>query len=342
MLQEQDTLGNAVVSYLHGDDLIARTTPADTRYYHYDGLGSTRLLTDETGTETDSYTYKAYGDLEHSTETSDNAYRYAGEQYEASLGYYYLRARYYDPNLGRFTQMDSYVGDPQTPISLHKYAYANLDPALMVDPSGQFSSLGDLMTGIAGRAAISFRSLGVRNARVYIRAAIKAAKQALKRIAKNCARSRSKPKQCRLDFPLIFFGEDVKTQTEHVADAELDGKLPILSRKIPKWRPGWYRSKKGTACEGKTVLGTGKHCDEYPFNSSHQGGPQNYDRNRVSLRPINTTDNLKAGAYLGVFYRLCKVKGVGGSLPPKNETSYFGVVPAMALPITVPWCGIKK
>ncbi len=49
---------------------------------------------------------------------------------------YYLRARYYDQGIGRFTQMDTWMGRNHDPVSLHKYLYAGNDPVLMIDPSG--------------------------------------------------------------------------------------------------------------------------------------------------------------------------------------------------------------
>ncbi|TXI81902.1 MAG: hypothetical protein E6Q39_00415 [Crocinitomicaceae bacterium] len=43
---------------------------------------------------------------------------------------YYLRSRYYNPSIGRFTQMDSYMGQSNNPITLHKYLYANANPVM--------------------------------------------------------------------------------------------------------------------------------------------------------------------------------------------------------------------
>ncbi|TXH67826.1 MAG: RHS repeat-associated core domain-containing protein [Thiothrix sp.] len=125
-------------SYSYGDDLVSQTEGTATHYYHYDGLGSTRALSDTSGTLTDTYAYDAFGDVLSQTGTTDNTYRFTGEQYDASLDQYYLRARYYDQGVGRFTQQDSWMGDNSDPITLHKYLYANSDPVNHTDPSGQF------------------------------------------------------------------------------------------------------------------------------------------------------------------------------------------------------------
>jgi len=63
---------------------------------------------------------------------------------EASNGRaYYLRARYMNPSGGRFTQQDTFAGIDMRPVSLHKYLYANADPANGRDPSGHMT-LGEV------------------------------------------------------------------------------------------------------------------------------------------------------------------------------------------------------
>lgn len=139
-----DLSTEAEVRYTYGDDLIAqhrRTSPttAESRTFHYDGLGSTRLLTNAAGVTTDTYAFTAFGELEGSTGITVNDYLYTGEQYDPNLGFYYLRARYYNPAIGRFPTMDTYAGRIFEPKTLHKYLYANVDPISMVDPSGRVS-----------------------------------------------------------------------------------------------------------------------------------------------------------------------------------------------------------
>jgi len=55
------------------------------------------------------------------------------------LGSYYLRARYYKPDTGRFWTMDTYAGNNQDPLSLHKYLYAHNNPVNNTDPTGMFT-----------------------------------------------------------------------------------------------------------------------------------------------------------------------------------------------------------
>jgi RHS repeat-associated protein len=145
--------------YAIGDDRIRRFTPAiagsgsnpgipaGLRYYHADGLGSTRLLSDDTGAITDHYAYEAFGELDaaSSQQASGNAFLYTGEQLDPNSGFYYLRARYMSPASGRFTQQDAFEGIDMRPVSLHKYLYANANAVNGRDPSGHMT-LGEVNT----------------------------------------------------------------------------------------------------------------------------------------------------------------------------------------------------
>jgi len=72
---------------------------------------------------------------------------YSGEQFDADLQQQYLRARYYDQGSGRFNRLDPFKGSNSDPQSLHKYAYAHLNPVMGVDPSGRATfTLTEMMT----------------------------------------------------------------------------------------------------------------------------------------------------------------------------------------------------
>jgi RHS repeat-associated protein len=133
-------------------------------YYGYDGHSSVRYLTDATGVVTDSYTYDAFGALIHQTGTTPNAYLYAGEQFDTSLGLYYNRARYLNTNTGRFWTMDAYEGDRYDPASLHKYTYASSDPINGTDPSG-FLTIKEAMTIVTVVSVLS--NLGLAGYHLY-------------------------------------------------------------------------------------------------------------------------------------------------------------------------------
>jgi RHS repeat-associated protein len=136
-------------TYAAGHDLISQTqllpdgqggVAWKTHDFLYDGQGSVWGLADENGTVTDTYTYDAFGVLlREEGAGTPNTIRYTGEQWDADLGHYYLRARYYEPSRGRFWTQDSFEGFNADPISLHKYLYANANSVMYTDPSGRLS-----------------------------------------------------------------------------------------------------------------------------------------------------------------------------------------------------------
>ncbi len=99
-------------------------------------MGSTRILTDINGGVQNAYGYEAFGELDYQLSTIENNYLFTGEQFDNNVGFYYLRARYYNPNNGRFTQMDTYPGMQFEPLTLHKYLYTVNNPVNFIDPSG--------------------------------------------------------------------------------------------------------------------------------------------------------------------------------------------------------------
>jgi RHS repeat-associated protein len=134
--EEYATNGAVQASYVYGNDLITQTQGTQTSYYLVDGLGSTRLLTDTQGQVLNAYGYEAFGETVSQSGSASNKYQYAGEQFDAILGNYYLRQRFYDMLSGRFGRMDTYEGSPDSPMASHRYIYANDNPTIFVDPTG--------------------------------------------------------------------------------------------------------------------------------------------------------------------------------------------------------------
>ena len=139
-VMEEIVSGTVQRVYTYGLDLISQSQLMggtwSTSFYGYDGHGNVRFLTDAGGAITDTYDYDAFGNLTAATGSTPNTYLYAGEHYDANIGFYYLRARYYDQNAGRFATIDPYEGSIFDPVSLHKYLYAANDPVNKSDPSG--------------------------------------------------------------------------------------------------------------------------------------------------------------------------------------------------------------
>ncbi len=112
------------------------------RYAFRDHLGSTSVIANGGGTKLWEDRYKAFGDFRYTWIGGDGHipvqtdYRYTGQRYDAGIGLYDYRARWYDPALGRFIQPDAIVPQPGQPQSLNRYSYAGNNPLVYNDPSG--------------------------------------------------------------------------------------------------------------------------------------------------------------------------------------------------------------
>lgn len=171
VVEERDGSGELVSCHLYGHDLIAfddwitrvngfpeRLSTPERRWYQYDGLGSVRGLSNDDGVLVEEYTYEAFGTLiglrqldpatsqlvtqdpNSLASLTNNRYLFTGEQWDPDLGMYFLRARYLNPNTGRFHTEDTYEGRNDEPLTLHKYLYANSNPVTFIDPTGQFTA----------------------------------------------------------------------------------------------------------------------------------------------------------------------------------------------------------
>ena len=113
---ETEADGNTI-RYLRGYTLISSDSESARTYYHYvsDEQGSiTHVLgEDEKGLYQvcNRYVYGAFGDYRVCEEQAANRFGYTGQQYDTIAGQYYLRARYYNPVIARFTQEESRAGN---------------------------------------------------------------------------------------------------------------------------------------------------------------------------------------------------------------------------------------
>jgi len=142
-----DASGNVVAEYAQGegvDEPLALQRNGATAFYQADGLGSIISLTDASGAVTDTYAYDAFGNVIADGSTV-NPYRYTGREWDAETGLYYYRARYYDPQTGRFINEDpiGWVAGP------NGYAYVANNPLYFTDPEGlmaHFAHAGNVIT----------------------------------------------------------------------------------------------------------------------------------------------------------------------------------------------------
>ena len=110
---------------------ISQNNGSSSGYYLNDEQGSIRYLTGSDGSIRNHYRYSAFGESITAEETVPNRLKYNAQMADELTGLYYLRARYYNASLGRFTQEDVIYND-----GLNLYAYCNSNPVMYSDPSG--------------------------------------------------------------------------------------------------------------------------------------------------------------------------------------------------------------
>ena len=128
---EENKQSKEETSYQLGAGIEAFQRNKRTFYYHQDEQLNTALITNRNGEIKNQYQYDAFGNGLEAVEELPNRIRYTGQQYDQQTEQYYLRARYYNPIVGRFMQEDVYQGD-----GLNLYAYCKNNPVVYYDPSG--------------------------------------------------------------------------------------------------------------------------------------------------------------------------------------------------------------
>lgn len=131
LLYDEEGKEDRQTNYHLGAGIEAFSRGQETYYYQQDEQLSTAFITGRNGAVHNHYQYDAFGNELETVGELYNRIRYTGQQYDDTTGEYYLRARYYNPILGRFMQEDIYQGD-----GLNLYAYCKNNPVTYHDPSG--------------------------------------------------------------------------------------------------------------------------------------------------------------------------------------------------------------
>ena len=129
----EETSNGTITRYIRGLGIISSDSEEAKTYYHYvsDEQGSITHVLSEDAEILNHYSYDAFGNIIEKTEKVENRFCYNGEMLDPVTQQYYLRARFYNPVIGRFTQEDTYYGD-----GLKLYQYCQANPVGYVDPSG--------------------------------------------------------------------------------------------------------------------------------------------------------------------------------------------------------------
>jgi RHS repeat-associated protein len=158
---------NTIAGLVSDDILSANITTAgvaakiaqnsQSYFYLKDEIGSISDISDANGNHLQHFVYSAFGEKLATQDGSGNdisanpvlntTYSFAGRELDPESGLYYNRARYYDPNTGRFLQQDPTPGALNLPTTIaNSYNYAGNNPFNLVDPSGRsvWSFIGDV------------------------------------------------------------------------------------------------------------------------------------------------------------------------------------------------------
>jgi len=106
------------------------------QFYLTDALNSVVNLTNNSGAVQARYQYDAWGNKRNEVGSSWNRFGFTGHEHDEETGLIYAKARFYDPDTGRFLGEDAWEGDVMLPPSLHKYLYAYQNPTVYWDPDG--------------------------------------------------------------------------------------------------------------------------------------------------------------------------------------------------------------
>ncbi len=142
VLAEMDAVNTVRTYYIYGNGLLYSidATTGNRLYYHYNPIGSTVATTDDSENTVDEYSYLPFGKVGRSHTTSINPFTYVGQYgvMQESNGLYFMRARFYDPEIRRFLSVDPIKGTIKKTQSINQYIYVENNPIGVIDPTGLF------------------------------------------------------------------------------------------------------------------------------------------------------------------------------------------------------------
>ena len=146
-------VGEKTIEYVYGADGIIGIKINGTPYlFRKNMFGDVTHIYNQQGVIVGKYSYTAFGEctveLDTNSVASDNPIRYRSYYYDEETSLYYLKTRYYDPEIGRFMTIDgiSYL-NANAINGLNMYAYCGNNPVMGIDPNG--TSVLGVLAGIA-------------------------------------------------------------------------------------------------------------------------------------------------------------------------------------------------
>jgi len=134
-IEETNGTGTVVARYVqtqHIDEPLAMLRGSATSYYETDGLGTVTSLSNTAGSLAQTNTFDSFGKQTASSGSLTNPFQYTARDFDAETSLYYYRARYYDPQPGRFLSEDP-LGFGQ---GANFYSYVGNSATNLIDPTG--------------------------------------------------------------------------------------------------------------------------------------------------------------------------------------------------------------
>jgi RHS repeat-associated protein len=153
------------IDYLRGVGLIRQTRKVGAvteELFPLPGhLGTSLGAVGPDGEIAEAISGDSFGKLDSPSEKRQK-HLYAGEYWDQDSGMLYLRARWYEPSVGRFASADPYQGRSQEPRTLNRYLYAHADVVNLIDPLGLVATTSEAMGGLNISAMVRLQNLGQR------------------------------------------------------------------------------------------------------------------------------------------------------------------------------------
>jgi RHS repeat-associated protein len=147
----QVSQSGSAASFYFGERPVAKLEAGQLRFFLSDHLNGTNIATNENGDQLELAEYKPFGSFARHTGVAETTDKYfTGQRLDKQEGIYFLNARYYDPEIGRFLQPDSMILRPADPQNYNRYAYARNNPIVLSDPDGHIWFIAPIIGAILG------------------------------------------------------------------------------------------------------------------------------------------------------------------------------------------------
>ena len=140
VVEDNNSTITVTKTYFANTTAIAIRTIVDAENTLYwllaDHLGLSSITTTADGTWNSEIRYTPYGETRYSSGITPTDFRYTGQLQQADINLYFYDARWYDPALGRFIQVDNVITSPSNSKAYSRYAYVNYNPIRYNDSFG--------------------------------------------------------------------------------------------------------------------------------------------------------------------------------------------------------------